>query len=548
MRLEELVELESLGLHARACERELTRRIVWVHTTELRDPTHYLSGGELILTTGVWRHRRTDSERFVAALARAGVAGLCYGLPRPTARACPHDLVEACEHHGLPLLEASYDLPFIAIERAVVESFAKEREESLRSVIKRNDTLLRGVVGGGGADAILSLLAEVTGAPAWLVLPGGHLAAATAPWPAGPPWSAGPPRSAGPSSASGERPIDLWRRVRAARTSATPATVAGETVTAYLVASLSSEPAYLVHGRTHRALSIEERSTVGQALAFLGLEIAHRQVLTVTERRLAAHLLRLVDAGQADEPEIVTRLQALGIDTGMPLGALVAATEPAGDAEVDAQADVLRGFLTGRGLPAVVARTARDRIACVFGWSGDEPGLIEVAHGALEALDDVCDGAAIGVGAPAEEVSHLRTSLVQARHASRVAARRPAGARTVSHREVDTSGILLDLHDRELCAAFADAVLGPLEEHDQRRRTALVATIERFLDSGGRWESTARQLGVHVNTLRHRLARVERLTGRDLGCTEDRVDLHLALRVRREAASAGASRRYTRKV
>ncbi|HLI58685.1 MAG TPA: PucR family transcriptional regulator [Solirubrobacteraceae bacterium] len=515
MRLQELVDLEALGLQVRACASGLTRRIVWVHTTELRDPTHYLSGGELILTTGVWRHRRADSERFVSALARAGVAGLCYGLPRPTARACPRDLVEACEGHRLPLLEASYDLPFIAIERAVVESFAKEREESLRSVINRNDTLLRAVVGGGGAGAILSLLTEVTGAPAWLILPGGHLAAATAPWPAG------------------ERPIDLWRRVREARTSAAPATVAGRDVTVYILASLGGEPSYLVHGRDHSALSIEERSAVGQALAFLGLEIAHRQVLTVTERRLAAHLLRLVDAGQADETEIATRLHALGVDTRGPLGAFVLGAQPATDTEVDVQADVLRGYLAGNGVSAVVARTARDTVACVFGWNDGEPGLLKLARGALDALDDVCDEAAIGVGALADDISSLHPSLVQARHARRVAARRSAGARIVSSREIDTSGLLLDLHDRELRAAFASAVLGPLERHDERHGTDLLSTVARFLDSGGRWEPTARELGVHVNTLRNRLARVESLTGRDLASTEDRVDLHLALRVRR---------------
>jgi DNA-binding PucR family transcriptional regulator len=35
-----------------------------------------------------------------------------------------------------------------------------------------------------------------------------------------------------------------------------------------------------------------------------------------------------------------------------------------------------------------------------------------------------------------------------------------------------------------------------------------------------------------VNTLRHRLRRIEQLTGRDLGSMEDRVDLWIALRSR----------------
>ena len=45
-------------------------------------------------------------------------------------------------------------------------------------------------------------------------------------------------------------------------------------------------------------------------------------------------------------------------------------------------------------------------------------------------------------------------------------------------------------------------------------------------------QETATALHVHVNTLRHRLDRVEQLTGRDLGSMEDRVDLYIALRSR----------------
>jgi PucR family transcriptional regulator, purine catabolism regulatory protein len=57
--------------------------------------------------------------------------------------------------------------------------------------------------------------------------------------------------------------------------------------------------------------------------------------------------------------------------------------------------------------------------------------------------------------------------------------------------------------------------------------------LEAFISSGGRWAQTAEHLHVHVNTLRHRLARVEELTGRRLESADDRVDFHLALRAAR---------------
>ena len=49
------------------------------------------------------------------------------------------------------------------------------------------------------------------------------------------------------------------------------------------------------------------------------------------------------------------------------------------------------------------------------------------------------------------------------------------------------------------------------------------------LDGGGAWQETARQLHLHTNTLRYRIARIEELTNRDMSTMSDRVDLFLAM-------------------
>jgi len=76
-------------------------------------------------------------------------------------------------------------------------------------------------------------------------------------------------------------------------------------------------------------------------------------------------------------------------------------------------------------------------------------------------------------------------------------------------------------------------VVSPLIALMQDQVAALLQLGVRaaFLNSTQSAE-TARALHVHPNTLRHRLNRVEQLTGRDLGSMEDRVDLYIALRSR----------------
>ena len=49
----DLVSTPELGLALLAEGPGADRAVTWVHVSELRDPTPFLSGGELLLTTGI---------------------------------------------------------------------------------------------------------------------------------------------------------------------------------------------------------------------------------------------------------------------------------------------------------------------------------------------------------------------------------------------------------------------------------------------------------------------------------------------------------------
>ena len=55
MRLRALLDTDALGLRLLGGEDELDRTVRGVMTTDLRDPSRYLSGGELVLTGLAWR-------------------------------------------------------------------------------------------------------------------------------------------------------------------------------------------------------------------------------------------------------------------------------------------------------------------------------------------------------------------------------------------------------------------------------------------------------------------------------------------------------------
>ncbi len=156
MRVSELMAVPSLDLRV-VVDGDLDRTIRWVHTTELADPTRYLQGGEVILTTGVWRDAGVTSAGFVAPLRQSDVAALGYGLPQPDA-VVPGDLVAACAAARLPLFAVPFEVPFIAVSRAFVDRVYGQREEALRERVLRNDRLVHAAGHGAGLDGILDVL------------------------------------------------------------------------------------------------------------------------------------------------------------------------------------------------------------------------------------------------------------------------------------------------------------------------------------------------------------------------------------------------------
>ena len=71
--------VDEVGLELAAGEEAADAPVRWVHITELPDPTPWLSGGELLLTTGMQLDGRRRAARVRARLADHHLAGLGFG-------------------------------------------------------------------------------------------------------------------------------------------------------------------------------------------------------------------------------------------------------------------------------------------------------------------------------------------------------------------------------------------------------------------------------------------------------------------------------------
>src|SRR3954452_2490247 len=110
--LGELLGDLDLGLLAGEANADVPVR--WVHISELLDPTPWLSGGELLLTTGLQLEDPAQQRDYVRRLARHGLAGLGLGTGFGHAEV-PAAMREAADDEGFALFEVPYEVPFIAV-------------------------------------------------------------------------------------------------------------------------------------------------------------------------------------------------------------------------------------------------------------------------------------------------------------------------------------------------------------------------------------------------------------------------------------------------
>src|SRR5437588_4733429 len=123
--------IEELGLELAAGQESAAANVRWVHSTELPDPTPWLRGGELLLTTGIQLTEPKVQRDLIERLADHRIAGLGFGTGFAHRR-LPAALLTAARKRDFPVFEVPYELPFIAITERAFAQLVNERYEMLQ--------------------------------------------------------------------------------------------------------------------------------------------------------------------------------------------------------------------------------------------------------------------------------------------------------------------------------------------------------------------------------------------------------------------------------
>lgn len=496
--IRELTDVDHLRTRIWAGHDGADRQVTWAHASELLDPAPWLNEGDLLMSTGIGLPESPqEQERYLERLHRGGLSGLVFAESEHEPGQSMHGppltrrLRAAANRLGFPVLMIAYEVPFVALAHSVSQANQRREQSRLHRVLRLYERLRAATAQHLPSATLLARLGEDLRCAI-------HVIDLRTWEPALPDCSALPQRIARPATLAVDAngaPAATGLRFRVGDRVAVILPVPSTDSVALILVPRPDQPAPDLLVFQHVA-------------AIVALEVEKARADQDRTRRLGSELFRRVLEGTVD-PDTAVRLLA---DHGFRGGPFVIAA----------------CRRNGQDEPGIFQRFGYLRVPLVSLCDGEDAlALLPFEEGLFELIEgQVGTETSLGFSTPFYRLASATDSCQEAKWALRAA----IGGRRKLVR-YDDSDDLPPFFPRTLGEArrVSDDILGALYEYDTAHNTDLVVSLRTLLEQNRAWQTTARLLNIHKQTLIYRMRRVEEITGRRLSQTEDIAALWLAL-------------------
>jgi purine catabolism regulator len=548
--VQDILEIPDLNLKLLAGAKSVSNPVRWVHIAEVPDPTKWLKGGELLLTTGYGMTGSAEKQvEMIKRLIDHNLSGLGIGTGFSFDKV-PEAVIRVAEEYNFPLFEVPYHVPFIAITEAVSSKIVNEQYSLLQRSLAVHEKLTKIVLEEKGLDAILSTLSALVGCSAVLFDFHGLVLC----------------QAAYRRQVPGDLIADLWRQISDRRASRQNFAVGldgtASSVQVYPVVASHRIGAFLAVVKDNGEFSDYDRIILHHVVTVTALELVKKKAIAETEKRLAGDFFDELIASDLYEEEIARRLAFFGLEPEsdhlimlVDIDGFRAFSSGSGEREETAVQEVkerlhwaIDEFLARREALFISASRSDSVVVLIQPVGGGTPAVIKLANEMQAAIGQLLPEitVSLGVGRPHKSLVDLRQSYYEAMYAIRIRKLKGVTGVIASFDDLGSYGLLLGLQDTLSLEVFYDSVLGRLHEYDERNSSDLVKSLACFLEANGHWGEAAERLYVHRHTLRYRMKRVEEITGRNLGSSQDRMEFWLALKAKELIEQSGKKQKVGR--
>ncbi|WP_047151835.1 PucR family transcriptional regulator [Aneurinibacillus tyrosinisolvens] len=486
----ELVHNPHLQTRVLAGTVGLEREITWAHVCELPDPTPWLNGGELIMTTGLAIPRiAQEQEIYLQRLVAAGVSGIAIaeGMYAPE---LTNPLLAEADRNAFPVLLTAYEIPWLAITRTVAD--ANTHKEHARVVqTLRVYEIARQFIHNTSPATILNMLGEIINCRLSIV------------------------------DSVNRKPLfydvklqnnieDILDYIRPSNIPHSPVVHRLErSGTIVLQVSVpASRPAVLL--AIPHSTDIPHNLVLRHIATIVGLVIEKDTATHERQRRLGAELLvGLIDGRLAANTASLLLAEHELREEPWCIAACSEGTQPFEHAWLHLQ-------LYARGIPHLLAHRGSILLAFL-------PANADVLSSLQTELPaDVRLGISNTFRIPTGTPEAYQEALWALRAAE-------SHEKTIVYYSEESPVSPFLPRSRNEAQELVDLVIGELLAYDFRHNSQLVMTLYIYLRENRSWQGAAKKLHIHKQTLVYRINRIEQMTGRRLNSTGDVAELWLAL-------------------
>lgn len=491
MRVSELLSLPHLRLELVAGQTGAGAEISWAQTSDLATPWEFLTEGELLMKNGQTLPRSPAAQQnFLRKINELRVGGLVIGLDSMTPRLSPR-AIDFANDVGLPIILAPYSVSFAAIAKAV--AFFDETSEAQRlALTEKVYNTIRSTVAGRSRDSVLDKLErDLACRVAVLDAHTGEIAL---------------DGTVLPPKPLRDRLIQEVQQ----RDGAIPGVIhlSSEGKRGLVAEVPVEEPTVLlIYDFRNKPPDTVLLQHIATAFAVL---LAEQGMLHEYDRRIGGELLSQLIDGRVDPDTAEQKLKQLGLE--LHEMSVIAIT----DSSETGQRQIHNTLNRAR-----VKHLLLHRSDVLYALLVPTEASIQLLRRRLG------ESAHIGISDPIMYSERFPDTSHEAVWAARVAWSHPD--RVAWHRDATLFSILRDASEARI---IVDRILGDLMKYDREHDTELLHTLETFLRCQRSWQTAAKKLHVHRQTVIYRVKRIEQITGRQLIESAHIAELWLALQAR----------------
>jgi purine catabolism regulator len=501
---------------------------------DVPDVAQWVREGNLLLTTAfaLKDNPKTQLE-LIPSLVEKGLSGMVVAVGRYFHQ-IPPEMIRLADELDFPLITVPFEVPYVEVTRAIHERILSEQYVLLQQSLHIHKVLTQLVLEGKGLDDLAESLVTLLSRSVTIEDPSLRLLAHA---------STGPVDDIRKRSiAEGRTPEELvtylssqglFERLRRdpRPQHVSPVPEMGMTLERIIAPILVGPQLYgfVWIIATDSPLTELDFLAIERAATVAALIMSREQAIHEAEQRLKTSLLNtLLDA----EPyhairDLADTLRRLGLHQGYRVLVLEEiCAEAAGPASLST---FIEENMQRKDLPATVVERGQ-RLIVLLGTPDSQRGL-EAAQTLVEEGARQGFSLVIGLSTPSRQATGVRQCYQEATEALRVGKALSEGQPGVwAFENLGILPWLRALPPEIHSASRHHRMVQEIAEYDQGHGTELLKTVEVYLDHLGNAQQSARDLFIHRNTLRQRLAKIEETWELDLGDPYTVLNLLIAIK------------------